>query len=334
MIPFFWEFYMLRITIALLIVSFALFADEAVVERLDPPELSREACLCTMPISAAKLKISLETSDKKTVVNCYSDSGSQWSLLFGAARKAVQLYSDTNPKKRKEIRIIGSNCMGLAVAIELSKEGYRVSAINEKNLTSERAPGYIALPFSAAEDEEFNEVGLDTFLAYEKIFLGKHRFIKKDAVAIAPLYCHADDITGLEELEARGLIPPPENVTLDFGNGVTHSDFFKYMIYLPNREALMRDLIAEVKRLKIPFEKREVASIDEKVIFNCVSDDEEVPVAAAIISPGYTLCTKMQQNEKEEFIYVLPAFSTPLLKLDDLEVERHSSFFFGHTGEK
>ena len=222
--------------------------------------------------------------------------------------------------------------MGLTIAIELSRLGYKVAGITTKDLydcPSWRAAGYFALvsvKTSPEEQANLNELGMHTFLTYQQIEQGKHPYITKEAVRYMPVYCNIDIEAGVEDLEARGLIPPRQYVTLDFGNGVIHQDFVKYMTYFMNTTTLMCQLIAEAQRLGIPIEIKTVNSfndVSEEVIFNCTGmgarelnqDDNMIPVRGhllilseelGIAHMDYMIYAKVKQNGKEEYIYLFP----------------------------
>lgn len=326
----------IRSVLAMLLLSFALQANQPQIVKLVPPQISNETVLqeitCTRPMREGKFNISLEQESKKTIVNCYGHGGSGWTTLFGSVSKAIELFQKTAPNKAKPIRIIGSGCMGLTAAIELSRLGYQVAGISTKSLydsPSWRAAGYFALvsvKTSPEEQAELNEIGLNTFLTYQKIDSGTHPYIAKEAVKLLPVFCSIDTEAGVEDLEARGMIPAREYVSLDFGNGVIHHDYVKYMTYFMNTTTLMRQLNAEAERLKIKIELKEIKSFDdiaEEIIFNCSglggrelnSDGNMIPVRGHLITLNeasgsahmdYMIYTKVKQAGKEEYIYMFP----------------------------
>jgi hypothetical protein len=279
-----------------------------------------------------KFNISLEQNSGKTIVNCYGHGGSGWTTLFGSVNKAIELFQNTHPNKTTPIRIIGSGCIGLTTAIELSRLGYQVAGISTKNLyetPSWRAAGYFALvsvKTSPEEQDELNNIGLNTFLAYQKIDNDQHPYITKEAVKFMPVYCSVNTDAGVEDLEARGMIPPREYVSLDFGNGVIHHDYIKFMTYFMNTTTLMHQLTEEVQRLGITVELKMVNSFDdilEEIVFNCSglggrelnSDENMIPVRGHLVTLNntsgsahmdYMIYTKVKQNGKEEYIYMFP----------------------------
>nr|MBA3816188.1 hypothetical protein [Parachlamydiaceae bacterium] len=138
--------------LAMLLCSLALQANEPKIVKLIPPQICNETVseeiVCTRPMREGKFNISLEQKNSKTVVHCYGHGGSGWTTLFGSVSKAIDLFQETQPSKAKPIRIIGSGCMGLTAAIELSQLGYQIAGISTKNLydlPSWRAAGYFAL---------------------------------------------------------------------------------------------------------------------------------------------------------------------------------------------
>lgn len=330
---------MLNVTksvLAMLLCSFALQANQPQIVKLAPPQISNETILeeivCTRPMREGKFNISLEQNTDKIVVNCYGHGGSGWTTLFGSVNKAIELFQKTHSNKATPIRVIGSGCMGLTAAIELTRLGYQVAGISTKDLyeiPSWRAAGYFALvsvKTSPEEQADLNKIGLNTFLTYQEIDSGKHPYITKEAVKFMPVYCSIDTDSGVEDLEARGMIPPREYVSLDFGNGVVHHDYVKYMTYFMNTTTLMRQLTAEVQRLGINVELQKVSSFDdviEEVIFNCSglggrelnSDENMIPVRGHLVTLNdasgtahmdYMIYTKVKQNGKEEYIYMFP----------------------------
>lgn len=325
-----------RLVIAMLSCSFSLMANTPSVVKLTPPKLTSgtisEQIYCTRPMREGKFNIALEQIDDKTIVHCYGHGGSGWTTLFGSVNKAIKLFEETRPDKNKPIHIIGSGCMGLTTAIELSRLGYKVSGISTKELydiPSWRAAGYFALvsvKTSPEEQADLNEIGLNTFIAYQNIDKGSHPYISKDAVKFMPVYCSIDTDAGVEDLEERGMIPPKEYVTLDFGNGVIHENFVKYMTYFMNTTTLMRQLNVEAARLGIPVIQKELhdfSEVPEEVVFNCSglggrelnNDNAMIPVRGHLITMNedsgsahmeYMIYTKVKQEGKDEYVYLFP----------------------------
>lgn len=307
----------------------------AKVEYLVPPIISRETIqeniVCTRPMRDGKFNISMEEEGGKTIFNCYGHGGSGWTTLFGSVNKIIKCFVATNPNKKLPIKVIGAGCMGLTTAIELARLGYQVciSAKSFIDCPSLRAAGYFALvsvQTSPEEQEELNQIGMDTFLTYQQIEQGDHPYITKEAVRYLPVYCSEDTESGLEDLEAKGIIPKRELVTLDFGNGVRHENFYKYMTYFLNTTTLMKQLHEAIDTFRVLLLEQNIEAIDqisESVVFNCAglggrelrNDDKMIPVYGhlqtfnAKAGDGhmqYMIYTKVKQGEEDEYVYLFP----------------------------
>lgn len=331
-----------RLFFAVLTSSSAAFAcPEATIVSLTPPLLDEQTVLrevtCTRPMREGRFNISTEVRSSaagdQRIVHCYGHGGSGWTTLFGSVKEGIRLLQEADPRAiDKPIRVIGSGCMGLTAAIELSRLGYRVSGISTKelyDLCSWRAAGYFALvsvKTSPEEQENLNRIGEETFKTYREIEQGTHPYIASNAVRYIPVYCGEDTESGVEDLEAKGLIPPHEQVTLDFGHGVRHENFRKYMTYFMDTTQLMKQLTREVERLGVPIDLETVSSFDdveEEVVFNCSGiaarelngDAAMIPVRGHLVllneqagteHMDYMIYTKVHQDGKEEYIYMFP----------------------------
>lgn len=326
------------------------------IVKLSPPQISSETILekiiCTRPMREGNFNLSLEQRPSKTVVHCYGHGASGWSTLFGSVNEAIDLFKRSDPNKNSPIRIVGAGCMGLTMAIELSRQGYRVAGIKTKNLydtASWKAGGYFGLDILKTHFEEqtsSEKIGIDTFIMYQKIYQGEHPYISKEAVKYLPVYSSHDTEAGIELLERHHLIPARENVAVDFGNGQVHHGYVKWMSYFIHPSLLMKQLIVEVERLGIPIEIEEIKSFDEigeKAVFNCAglgatqlnSDDRMVPVRGHLValkpnfsSPhlDYMIYTKVKQDNREESLYMLP--KNIIVSSDN----KHGSFCAGIFG--
>lgn len=309
------------------------------IVKLQPPAISPESIgekiLGIRPMREGKFNISFNQQNNKIVIECYGHGGSGWTTLFGSVNKAISRYAAANPDKSTPIRIIGSGCMGLTAAVELKRQGYAVKGIMTKSLydiASWKAGGYFALvSIKTSPDEQDNliDISLDTFRVYQQIERGEHPYLDRACVRYMPLYCSQETEAGIEYLESQGWIPPRQQVTIDFGNGVSHPSFFKFMTYYMNTSALMNRLAAEARRLGIRMEIKHIKSfeeIEEPVIFNCSGlgakelngDGLLIPVrghlimlnaAAGQAHMDYLVYSKVEQEGKEEYIYLFPKTS-------------------------
>lgn len=310
------------------------------VVRLEPPLITSRAILnkvtCVRPMRDGRFNISIEEVStnrvSKILVHCYGHGGSGFTTLFGSVERAIRLFQlESRGRPARPVRVIGSGCMGLTVAIELTRLGYTVAGVTTKELydiPSWRAAGYFAfVSVKTAPEEQANldQIGIETFKAYRAIDAGLHPYISRDAVRYMPIYGSKNTEVGLEALEAHGLIPPHEDVTLDFG-AIQHEGYVKYMTYFMHTTKIMRQLTDEVNRLGIPVEIREVSSwdeVEEEVVFNCSGlgsreinhDCSMIPVrghllllneASGTAHMDYIIYTTALQNGREEYVYLFP----------------------------
>lgn len=305
--------------------------------KLTPPIISAETILqritCTRPTREGEFNISTEIRQEKKIINCYGHGGAGWTTLFGSVNEAIQLFQrDFAASKQLPIRVVGAGCVGLTAAIELKRLGYNVVGIVADEIydtASWRAGGYFAfvsVKTSPEEQEHLNVIGEETFKVYECIGQGKHAYLSKETVRYLPVYCGKDTEAGIKDLAARKLLPPPEEVTLDFGKGVKHPNFLKYMTYYMDTTHLMQQLMAEVIRLGIPLTNEHIGSFDEiaeTCIFNCTGlggkelncDAKIIPVRGHLLLLNtqagnghldYMIYHSLLQDGKEEYIYMFP----------------------------
>jgi D-amino-acid oxidase len=319
-----------------LFLTASLCADR--VEVLTPPRIEEasidQRIACTRPMREGKFNISSEEKDGKILVHCYGHGGSGCTTVFGSVERAIELYeAQLGDRPSSPIRVIGGGIIGLTAAIELTRKGYEVTGITAKelyNIPSWKNAGYFALvsvQTDAEEQANLNRIGAATFREYKKIYEGTHPYIKKECIRFLPVYCSADTEAGVEDLEEKGLIPPREPVTLDFGNGVTHPNFIKFMTYFMDTTQIMMQLREEVAALGIQIEGRELHSfndLSEPVIFNCSGlgakalneDDKMVAVRGHLANLNqfsgtahmdYMIYTKVKGSDGQEaYVYMFP----------------------------
>ncbi len=303
-------------------------AQVATTECLVPPQLiPQEKLVCTRAVREGQFRISLEKQGAKTIVHCYGFGGAGWTVLFGAVAESLALLS---PAPRRPVRVIGAGCIGLLASIELTRLGFptRITAEELYDIPSWKAAGYFAV-VSVKTSPEYqallDQMSQDTFRAYQRIEQGHHPYLSRETIRWLPVYASANTPTGLEELEAVGLIPPRELVTLDFGN-VQHSGFLKFKTYFIDTTLLMKQLHAHVKQLYIPIEQHTIHSweeISEDIVFNASGfgarelngDNTLAPVNGHLITlkpqastshMDYMIYTDVQQEGKTERIYLFP----------------------------
>lgn len=315
------------------------------VENLIPPKLEKSTIAtevrCVRPMREGTFNISTEAVGQKFVVHCYGHGGCGWTTFMGSVERAIELFQKRypSPETTPPIRVVGAGCMGLCSAIELTRKGYTVAGITTQELydiPSWNAAGYFALvsvKISPDEEATVNQINLSTFYSYQKILNGEHPYLSPNAVRWLPVYCSQETHSGLEELEEQGMIPPREIVDIDFGNGVVHGDFVKFMTYFFDVTTLMRELHAETMQLGISIEMGKIESFNtvaEDLIFNCTGlgggnlakDSKMIPVRGHLLMLNeeagqghmdYMIYSKVIQDGKEEYVYLFPRkeFITP-----------------------
>ncbi len=328
---------------AILACSSLFGIDARRVIRLTPPVISPNTIsveyTCMRPTREEGLNISVEDYDMgknaKTIVNCYGHGSVGWTTLFGSVQKAIELFEKGIPNKSIPIRIIGSGCMGLTTAIELTNRGYKVAGIytiDHYDSASWKAAGYFGLIAKETTPDEMNQIydlAAQSFLVYQQIESGKHPFFSKGCAQLMPIYCDATTSRELSFLVNRKLISPKKLVALDFGNGVVHEGMYEYKTFFMNTSKLMKQLTDEVERLNIPIKTKEIYSyydVKELVVFNCaglgakeINGDQKLDaVRGHLITLNsksghdhrhYMLSTSMLQDGKTEPLYLIPKTS-------------------------
>lgn len=319
-----------------LMLTTSLFA--AKVEYLAPPLLDDSTIdakiTCTRPMREGKFNISTEQKNDKILIHCYGHGGSGCTTSFGSVRRAIELYEEEFADSPKvPIRIIGAGIIGMTAAIELTLRGYEVTGITAKELydiPSWKNAGYFGLVSVQTDEQEqqnLNRIGMATFNEYKMIYEGDHPYISSECIRYMPVYCSSETEAGVEDLESKGLIPPREIVTIDFGNGVIHENFIKYMTYFMDTTRIMIQLREKIASLGITIEEKELTSFDElseAVIFNCAglgakqlnTDDKMIAVRGHLLnlneSAGsgqmdYMIYSKFKTDDDDSgYVYLFP----------------------------
>jgi len=235
----------------LLLIPLTLFSTESI--QLDPPRITpttiSEKIVSQRPLREECVRISKErlttVDGTKTVVHCYGHCGSGWTMLFGSVKEAIDLFEEEEPVKSTPIHILGGGAIGLTMAIELSNRGYNVVGITATkfyDISSWRSAGIFSLahlPYDEQGLESAKKLALESFFTYREIELGHHPYLSSLTVEYLPIYSSTDTDTGLDFLVEEGLIPPPEEISLNLGK-VTHPHFLQRMTYFINSSEIMR----------------------------------------------------------------------------------------------
>ena len=261
-----------------LLLNLSALAEETII-KLIPPVINADTIAlkyaCMRPKRENGINISAQKIEgNKIVINCYGHGGAGWTTLFGSIQKAIHLFEEEKMSKKTPIRILGSGCMGLSMATELSRSGYNVAGIYTKNLydaVSWRSAGFFGL-LAVGDVQEAILQAKESFLVYQQISQGKHPYLSREAVRYLPIYCTKENEGELAFLVQLGLVPSKQPVTLKFEGGATHSGFYQYMTFFMNTGILMQNFLSEIHKKNIPIEIKTVHSfseIREQVIVNC-----------------------------------------------------------------
>jgi hypothetical protein len=176
-----------------LFIHFLLQAGEPAIVSLKPPRIEpvdiAVATSCDRPVRLGDVNISIDQADDKTIVHCYGHGGFGISTLFGSVQEAISLLMDKTSDMQTPIRIIGSGCMGLTMAIELSRAGFTHITISTKEkytIPSWRAGGFFDPGF--AESDHRAALGLATYAVLYAIERGEHPYLTKNTVRRLPVY--------------------------------------------------------------------------------------------------------------------------------------------------
>jgi hypothetical protein len=324
------------VLVSLLFFNAVLCAADPIIVRLTPlrtdPESIAQEATCDRPGRVEGVNISIEEAAHQTILHCYGHSSKGYTTLFGSVEEAMELLLAKNPDTQTPVRVIGSGCIGLTLALELHRHGFtniRISTKDRYDIPSWRAGGFFD-PGTGKESTpqglQALRLGLATYPSLYAIEQGTHPYLTPAVVQRMPIYCPATMECEVEILETLNLMPPHELVTLDFGNGVIHEGYKKQTTYFINITELMQQLWANVTKLKIPVVDEEIAAFtdcEESIICNCTgigsrllnNDQSMQPMRGHFCMlkrqpegqpVDYMLVTTVLQDGKEEFIYFIP----------------------------
>lgn len=328
----------------ILVQSLACVAEPCIVSLqapyMDETELVVQTA-CDRPRRSTGINISCEYCGDTCIFHCYGHGGSGYTTLFGSIDQTIALIMHENISLDAPIRVIGSGCMGLLLAVELRRAGFTTVSISTKqryDIPSWRAGGFFDPGVgteSSLPDLRELMLALSTYHTLHAIEQGKHPYLPASIVARKYIYYPVTINVGVEVLAKLGFMPASEEVTLDFGNGVQHEGYKRQMTYFIDVTALMKQLWQQIDALQIPVVDEEIISFDqcaESVICNCTGLGSRALNNDDAVYPGrghfymikarpdgsqldYMLFTKV--GEKKEWIYFFPK---PAFVLDGEEM--------------
>lgn len=253
---------------------------------LTPPQLSdlhiKERIVCIRAHRERIFQTSISWSNKKMICSNYGQGGAGWTFLFGSVREMIHIFELERQRleisKSEPIVVVGAGCYGLLSAILLTLEGYTVSIIAKElhEIASYKAAGFFfprpRRTSTSAEIETFARIGIASYQEYLSIICGTHPFLKRGAKIVPAYYDHAID-PGFGQYSAQGIMPLPQAVRVDFGNGMRYELNEFHTVFI-DVFAMMSDLHRMVDTLSISTTQREISGFDElseSIVFNCTS---------------------------------------------------------------
>lgn len=267
------------------------------------PEHINEKIICIRGHRERIFNVSTELHNNKLICHNYGQGGAGWTFLFGCVHESIRQFEELlihNPVyKNKPITIIGAGCYGLLTAIILAHKGYGVNIIAKEinDIASTKAAGFFfprdRKSSTPQETATFLAAGIESYKTYLEIIEGKHAFINAGP-KLLPAYYAVDIDPGFANYIQQGLMPAPEKVTIDFGNGKTYLAM-EYKTIFINSASIMTELWRNIDELGITITQRSIDSFDEvdtSIIFNCAGlgakqlthDNRLIPVQGHLIT--------------------------------------------------
>lgn len=273
-------------------------------------------------------KVYLKHKEDRVISNNYGHGGIGWSTLWGSVKKSID-YAEKHfgSLQSKKIAVIGAGANGCATVLKLVERGVDPKMIevfcdNMTDTTSHRSGAILSTasiidPINPEYERTYEEINVDSFLEWEKIYKGKVFPKLREGVTPVKGYFGAEKEwgtietdSGLDIFVAKGIIPPPELVYVKFKN--RYNLMRKYNTYYFNTYKLMRgfyDMIQNDLKIKINFgtlKSFEEISPEFKLVFNCAGvennnnlqkDDDILPIGGHIIT--------LKHQDMSQFDYII-----------------------------
>ena len=302
------------------------------VINLIPPSLNesniKQRITCIRAHRERIFNVSPQILGEKLIVHNYGQGGAGWTFLFGCVYEAIRLFEHNKPSKKTLLAVIGAGCYGLLTAIILARKGYKVRIIAKETegLPSAQAAGFFfPRPRKSSTPDEralFENYGIESYKTYLQIMNGQHPYIGAGA-QLLPAYYGSDIDPGFGPYLSNKLMPKPEQVNIDFGNGKRYDAIRHQQVFI-HTSTLMQELNRNAIDLDIPIIKEEIAQfndIPEPIIFHCAGlgarmltcDSRLIPVQGHLI----TLQNQPRLDQLQYMINVKVVQKTPLGRLRD-----------------
>ena len=266
-------------------------------------------------------KISLEQQHDKLICHNYGHGGAGWTLAHGAVKESLRLFSaHSTSHTKKPVTIIGAGVIGCITAIELYHQGYsdiKIIAKETEEIASLMSTGLfapLALAASNNDEQQFiDSMGFDSHNIYRRIALGEHP-VYKTGVRPIDVYSGIEGdtgplatITGLEPFVAAGILPEPERVTVDFGNGKTYL-MNRFQTLFMDTAVIMNELKTLLGQYKIPIQIKNIehfSEINSSIIFNCTGPGAKTLCHDTDVYPNLGLLIELKNQPIEALDYII-----------------------------
>eukprot|EP00742_Colponemidia_sp_Colp-10_P003495 GILJ01003722.1.p1 GENE.GILJ01003722.1~~GILJ01003722.1.p1 ORF type:complete len:364 (-),score=42.63 GILJ01003722.1:5-1096(-) len=312
--------------------------------QLVPPRLAPENVkgftACVRPGRDQVFHLASEVRSGKLIVHNYGHGGAGWTILFGCVFESIRMLESmlaAHPDYQgRRIRVVGAGCIGLCTAVELKRRGYDVvvSAKEFEDTTSHKAGGLLAIASMKTAPEHQSRVdklGVESWHEWQKIVDGQHDLFESKYAQYIPMYASTSaadgDHCGMKALIDAKVVPGPDMVEIDFGNGKKY-DMLEYKTILMHCAHMMTRFSDILRESHVPMERKvthSLAAEEEAVIFNCTglgayqlnNDTMVMPVQGHLVALqrqppmtdlNYILCEDMTSKDGmgKEPIYFIP----------------------------
>lgn len=298
------------------------------------PENFAQRITCIRPVRNGGIRLEAEmTKEQQLVIHDYGHGSAGWTNLPASVDLSLTILKaelKLHPQftQTKQVSVLGAGCIGLLTAIRLQEAGYEVTIIADQieNLTSHNAGGTFNILFGNVDEKDKDKIlqlGIDSFRYYRRqTQTSQPEF---PGVSILPLYAVNYEATGFGNypLVEAGLMPPAEDVTINFGNGTTYKAQRFETIFM-HTNLLMEAFWKRIQDLKIPVLRQKISNWSEvktEIIFNCtglggrdLGDPQVIPAQGHLFvlkdEPlgrlQYIVSVVQTKNDKREVIYWIP----------------------------
>lgn len=275
---------------------------------IDPSTIG-EKIVCCRPYRDGGPRVEYERKSLKHIIHNYGHGGSGWTLGPGTVDHAIQIFeSSMHPTKNIKIAIVGAGIIGCLTAYKLSQQGYtniNIYAQHYNGTTSHNAGAVIspiAIGHLPEKQIEIDGYVADSYKFYETLQEDHHYGIRK-----LPFYFDNREKSNLENLVAKSLIKPAQDVLVHFGQKTYEMVEYQDGMYIDTEYFLQ--YIKNTLKSKVRFYRKTIKSfnnIKEKIIFNCtgikaekICKDKKMKALT-----GHLIILKNQANKQLNYLII------------------------------